>query len=152
MSLQPLADIVMGFASGLSIIKWILFAAIVLAVLWIMSNFKLGSGGSSKAAMESRTLRDLVKSAAQWAARSMQDSAPVIAVMNANYAMAYLNMARALATDAEIESNAGVPIDALIRDIEAAQSAAIQRLSAGCPSVGPQGLAAMHSGWLSKGT
>lgn len=151
MNLQPVVDLVTGFANGLSFIKWIIVGLVVLAVLWVISNFK-GQSGSTKAALEARTLRDLVKSSAQWAARSMQDSAPVIAVMNSNYAMAYLNMARALATDGEIEGIVGVPMDALIRDVEAAQASAIQRLSNGCPTVGPQGLAAMHAGWITKGT
>lgn len=145
MNLAPLAGLVGATMASLSVIKWVLLGFLAVLALWVLSGAR-----GSRNALEARAIRDLVKSAAQWNARAVQDSNPVIALMNANYAMAYFNTARSVGSDVDIEKHTGVAVDELLRDIESTQSRAVQRITAACPSVTPQGLAAVHTGWLAK--
>jgi hypothetical protein len=136
-----------------SVAKWALLAIAGVLVLWALStsaggargNFGYGAAGPS-----ARTIRDLMRSAAQWNSRAVQDSNSLIALMHANYAMAYLNVARAISSDAEIERLTGAQLDEFLNDLQGSQAHAIQRLTMSCPTVVPPGLAAVHTGWLTK--
>ena len=145
MYLGPLAGLFGAALASMSALKWMLAAFIVAMALWAMASSK-----RSKNALDDRAIKDLVKSASQWTARSAQDSNALIALMNANYAMAYMNMARSVGSDTDIERVTGAAVDELLRDVESTQASAVQRLTVMCPSVAPAGLAAAHSGWLSK--
>jgi hypothetical protein len=65
--------------------------------------------------------------------------------MNANYAMAYLNVARSIGSDADIEMHSGIKIDALIKSVEDTQTAALERITSKCPVLSPPGSAL--TGW-----
>jgi hypothetical protein len=127
-SFGPLAGILGAALASLSVFKWVLFGFVVIVILWVMSSQQ-----KSKNALDSRAIRDLVKSASQWKTRSIQDSNVVISLMNANYAMAYFNVARSIGTDADVESHANISIDEFMRDLENVQSAAIHKISTSCP-------------------
>lgn len=145
MYIGPLAGLFGAALASMSALKWLLLAFICVIVLWLAGGIK-----GSRSGLQERSIKDLVKSASQWTTRSAQDSNPLIALMNANYAMAYLNVARSVGSDSEIERYTGAAVDELLRDVEATQSNAIQRVSVTCPAVAPAGLAAAHSGWMSK--
>ena len=144
MNLGPLAGLFGAAVASLSVVKWILGAFCLVIVAWMLSSTWV-----AKNALDARALKDLVKSASQWNSRSVQDANPLISLMNANYAMAYLNVARSVGSDADIEKHTGAAVDELIKDIESTQSRAIQRVTSSCPSVTPQGLTAVHTGWMS---
>jgi hypothetical protein len=59
--------------------------------------------------------------------------------MNANYAMAYLHVARNIGTDADIEMHSGMKIDALIKSVEDTQTEALSRITEKCPALSPPG-------------
>lgn len=141
----PLAGLFGAAMMSLSVFKWVLFGFIAVVVMWTVSSNK-----TTRTALDSRAIKDLVKSASQWNSRAAQDTNVLIGLMNANYAMAYLNVARSIGSDAAIEEHAGVAVDELIKDLETTQTYAIQRLTSTCPSATPQGLAAVHTGWLAK--
>jgi hypothetical protein len=138
----PLAGLLGAALASFSALKWVLLGFIVVIILWaIVSNKK------NKNALDERALKDLIKSASQWNVRSNQDSNAMISLMNANYAMAYLNVARSIGSDTDIEKYTGAAVDELLNDIEASQSASIQKLTLACPAMAPAGLAAAHTGW-----
>jgi hypothetical protein len=139
-AVAPVAGLLGALVTSLSSFKYILIAFIVFIVVWIFYQNR-----SQKNALDVRAIRDLVKSASQWNSRSIQDSNPIIGVMNANYAMAYLNVARNIGTDADIEMHSGMKIDALIKSVEDTQTAALQRITEKCPSLSPPGTAI--TGW-----
>lgn len=145
MNLVPVMSLVGALLASLSIFKWILGAFVIVIVLWIFSQNK-----NKRNALESRALKDLVKSSAQWNARAQQDTNPLIGLMNSNYAMAYLNVARSVGSDADIEKSTGAAVDELLKEVESTQSRAMQKLTMACPAMTPQGLSAVHTGWLSK--
>ena len=147
MNLTPLLGLLGAVSGSISVFKWILVAFAALLLAWMLS-----SAWGTRNALEARALKDLIKSAAQWHTRSAQDSHALIGLMNANYAMAYLNVARGLGSDADIERHAKVKVDDVVRDIEDMQSRAIQKLVAECPSTG-KGLGTglgKHTGWVKK--
>jgi hypothetical protein len=145
MNLTPVIGLFGAILASLSIFKWILFGVILIIGLWIVSQNK-----THRNALDTRALKDLVKSSAQWNARAQQDTNPLIGLMNSNYAMAYLNVARSLGSDSEIERHTSAAVDELIKEVEGTQSRAMQKLTMACPAMTPQGLAAVHTGWLSK--
>ena len=141
----PIVGLLGAVVGSISSLKWMLAGFVIVMIGWVFMTQK-----TSKNALDARALKDLVKSSAQWKTRALQDTNALIGLMNANYAMAYLNVARSIGSDADIEKNTGAAIDELLKDIEGTQSNAIQRLSMSCPSVTPNGLAAVHTGWLSN--
>lgn len=145
MNLTPIAGLLGAALTTISVFKWIFLGFLGLVVLWIFSTMR-----SKKNALEARAIKDLIKSAAQWNSRSVQDTNPLIGLMNANYAMAYLNVARSIGSDADIERYTSAAVDELLKDLEATQSSAIQKIAGQCPSITPHGLAAVHTGWLAK--
>lgn len=131
-----------------SLARWALwaFSAVVgLCVLAIVIRAR-----TSFSAATERSVSQLVKAAAQWNSTSVQDSNVLLSLMHANYAMAYLNVARLLSTDNDIEAVAKVRMDELLTDFQEAQASAIQRLTTSCPAAMPPGLAAVHTGWITK--
>lgn len=141
MNITPMLSIVGATLVSMSVFKWILLGFVGLLVLWIMSSSR-----TSRAALEAKAVKDLVKSASQWNARSLQDTNAIIAMMNANYAMAYLNMAKSIATEDEVDTYAGHHVKGLADDIEASQRSAFKRLVGTCPSLVPKG--SEHTGWM----
>lgn len=95
-----------------------------------------------------RTLTSLVEQASQWSVVSEQDGAPLMQLMHVNYALAYANVARRLAPNGEASRVAKVDLDELIYALEERQMQAMQRVAAECPSLQPDGLYAVSSGWI----
>jgi len=145
MNLYTFVGIFGALFSTLSVFKWILIGLGLLIILYAISARK-----NQKNALDNRAINDLIKSAAQWNSRSVQDTNPLIGLMNANYAMAYLNVARTVGSDSDIEKCTSISVDEFLKDLEATQSNAIHRISTQCPNVMPHGLAAVHTGWLAK--
>lgn len=126
------------------------FKAYAIAGLGLLALILIVFRTSRTSALQSRALVDLVQSASQWSASSLQDSNVLLSLMHANYAMAYLNVARLLSSDSEIESTASVRLDELLNEFKASQSSAIGRLTSTCPAAMPPGLSAVHTGWIVK--
>jgi hypothetical protein len=142
-SLGPIAGLLGAAIVSISVFKWILGGLAIVFIVWT-----IGKSRSAQNAIQSRALKDLIKSSTQWSTRALQDTNPIVGLINANYGMAYLNVARSLGTDADIEREIGTSVDTLIKEIEGTQTNAVARLSSSCPSVSPQGL--VHNGWSKK--
>lgn len=94
-------------------------------VLWALS-------GSRDTHSRERSLRDLVKSVQQYVDMAAQDTSSVMALMHANYARAYLNAARTLATDVEIEHVAGRSFDAFLKQVDQTEATVLSRMQSVC--------------------
>lgn len=132
-------------AVGLVLVAFILFMV-------VSTMFDSSGGGiasmNSMSSNEAYTTRALLKEAAQWSTISNQDSNPLLALMHSTYGMAYLNVARRLYTDSEIERTGNVRVDEFFTTLEASQQDAVQKLLTLCPISSPAGLASLHTGWL----
>ena len=104
-----------------------------------------GKSFSPKVAKE---LVTLVKTAARWSAVSDQDSNPMLKLLHATYASAYINAARSLASDADLERVSKVRIDELFSQVGSQQQAAIQKVGTLAPSLMPEGANVLYTGWI----
>lgn len=141
MNFGPLLGIAGALFASFSALKWMLAGFVVIMIGWSIYSSKI-----SRNALDSRAIRDLVKSSAQWNLRSSQDSNAVVGLMNSNYAMAYLNVARSLGSDEEIEKTANIKLDQFVSEIESSQSNAMSRITGACPSL-LSGLPLEATGW-----
>lgn len=140
----PIVGLIGAALASLSAFKWMLAGFII-----IMLGWGFWTSNASKNALDARALKDLLKSSAQWNLRSSQDSNPLVSLMNSNYAVAYLNVARSLGSDSEIEKFTGVKLDAFIKEIEESQIKSLKKVSNICPS-SINGLQLENTGWNSK--
>ena len=74
-------------------------------------------------------LKEIVRSCMQLLEASKQDSNSVIRLAHANYAQAYLNVARILQTDEDIEETTGIQTEALQADLDEAQKDAMRSVA-----------------------
>jgi tRNA G26 N,N-dimethylase Trm1 len=123
-------------------------------ILVLVIAVAFGGGGArarsvSTKSAHSLTTRALIKEAAQWSTIAQQDANPLLAVMHATYGTAYLNVARRLNTDADIEQATNVRVEEFSSTLQANQQAAVQKLLTLCPMSTPAGLAALQTGWMS---
>ena len=93
-------------------------------------------------------MKQLVQEAARWSAVSEQDSNPLLRVMHATYAMAYVNAARCLADDGDLRRVTGVHVEELHATVQTAQQGSIQKIGSVCPEVVPEGAQVLYTGWL----
>ena len=88
-----------------------------------------------------------VKKSADTTFACQQSDNPLMALTQANYAMAYLNIARSLALDDELTDITKIPIEDLYDDIEREQATARERILKLCPQVGGASRAAKNAGY-----
>ena len=104
-------------SSLLSTIAWVgisnpwAFLAILFGILWFLSFVKNHDKTDTAS-----VVKKLIQSSAQWNSSSLQDNSKILALMHANYAMAYMNAARSLATDSQIENWTHARLDELNRE------------------------------------
>ena len=144
MNFGPLLGLAGALFASLSAFKWMLAAFVVVMIGWSIYSSRL-----SRNALDTRAIKDLIKSSAQWNLRSSQDSNAIVGLMNANYAMAYLNVARNLGSDDEIERTVNIKLDSFVNEVEASQSNALNRITGACPSL-LSGLPIENTGWKKK--
>lgn len=95
-----------------------------------------------------RQLNRVVQQASKWHTTSKQDIEPVVRLAHSNYALAYAQTARAIASDAALEKATGLKVDALIYHLENDQRQALQNLVNVCPQVKPTGIYTTGNAWM----
>lgn len=130
---------------------WYLAAGLGLLVLIVMLSF-WGAAASTETARPSkrfeRRLQGLMSEAAQWSAASAQDTNALLALVHATYGVAYLNVARSLASDADIERHCNLRLDEFAGQLTNTQQSAMRNVTGQCKSLAAPGLASLHTGWL----
>ena len=128
----------------------VLIGVLTVALLskWSARGGAKGAAGARFAPKFARDVKALLTGAARWSAAAAQDSSPMLKVLDATYAVAYVNAARSLADDKELERVSGVRVPELQSQVQAAQTAAIQSVAKLCPSVVPDGAQVLYTGWL----
>ncbi len=90
----------------------------------------------------------LKKSAAE-ALDAQQVTSPLLALTKVNHAMAYLQIARLMASEAELSASAQLSLAQLQEDIEREQIAAQERLLNLCPQAGVESRLGVSNGFAS---
>lgn len=116
------------------------------ALIALMS--KAGSSeGSAPPKLASHT-KQLVKEAARYSTVSDQDTNLLVKLLHTTYASAYINTARNMASDRQLERLAGVNINELTHLIQDQQQQAVQLIGSQAPHLMPTGNAAIMTGWI----
>jgi hypothetical protein len=129
------------------------WAVLVLGLLLLISVVSYAAGRSDALPSQSfdAKIKLFTSEASAWstaAARSRTEQDPLRAVVQAAYGVAYLNVARSLASDSDIERVANVRIEELDKVLSSEQQRALKATAALCPKLAQPGVTAMSTGWL----
>lgn len=92
----------------------------------------------------------LLRQAHEWLATSQQDGTPMVALQHANFAMAYLNASRHVASDLVLEQHAHLDVHKLSRKIDARQKSALAALQKACPKLSRKQFQTPSSAWIDR--
>ena len=100
-----------------------------------------------------RRVKSLIRDAIHWNATSAQDANPLLALVHATYSLAYLNTARHMVSDKDIERMMGVQPRELMFELQQHQDRVMQKVVAKCPKLKPPtGSFGVHTGWVGGDT
>lgn len=105
----------------------------------------IGGGGATDAAPGKG--RELLAQATEWLRLSEQDGVPLFAYRHAAFALAYLNAARLVAPDAELQRH-GVDVHLMFGKLEHRLAALSKKISKTCAPSNPAGAKATSVSWL----
>src|SRR6056300_1345285 len=80
-----------------------------------------------------KSIEKLVRQSARYATAAQQDASPVIAVLHANYAAAYLYALKDIATDSQIHNATGIDVKKFKEHITNVQDMVTGKTSEKCP-------------------
>ena len=93
-------------------------------------------------------IQSILQNAARWQATANQDSNAFFALMHANYAIAYPNVARLLMNDDEIKKVTSIDMPEFMMKLENTQQTNIRNITASYPELQPNNDYAVSTGWL----
>jgi len=102
-----------------------LYLIAVIFVLYLMMQNK--TRGMNKA------IEKLVRESARYAVAAQQDESPVIAILHANYAAAYLYALKEFATDSQIHNATGIDVRKFKEHVTNVQDMVTKKTSEKCP-------------------
>ena len=102
-----------------------LYLIAVIFVLYLMMQNK--TRGINKA------IEKLVRQSARYAVAAQQDESPVIAILHANYAAAYLYALKEFATDSQIHNATGIDVRKFKEHVTNVQDMVTKKTSEKCP-------------------
>ena len=80
-----------------------------------------------------KAIEKLVRQSARYATAAQQDASPVIAVLHANYAAAYLYALKDIATDSQIHNATGIDVKKFKEHVTNVQDMVTRKTSEKCP-------------------
>jgi hypothetical protein len=80
-----------------------------------------------------KSIEKLVRQSARYATVAQQDASPVIAVLHANYAAAYLYALKDIATDSQIHNATGIDVRKFKEHVTNVQDMVTRKTSEKCP-------------------
>ena len=80
-----------------------------------------------------KSIEKLVRQSARYATAAQQDASPVIAVLHANYAAAYLYALKDIATESQIHNATGIDVKKFKEHVTNVQDMVTRKTSDKCP-------------------
>jgi len=80
-----------------------------------------------------KAIEKLVRQSARYAVAAQQDESPVIAILHANYAAAYLYALKEFATDSQIHNATGIDVRKFKEHVTNVQDMVTKKTSEKCP-------------------
>lgn len=142
----------MDFQTAWSTIPQIKWALIVTGIVILVAGMSKWSGHNgprySRGFMQQ--VENLVNQATKWHLTAKQDQNPMVAMMHADFALAYITAARKLLPDHDIERITSVKVAELQTFLESDQQQAMERILYTCPYLKPEGVYSVgRSAWTS---
>lgn len=110
------------------IVEYILCTLFVFVLFNILSKYWRSSNSD-----KNFIINTIIRGCARWAAASLQDKSPLVAVLHANYASGYLWALRDTFSDEEIKHSSGVNIIQFQKRITDIQDIATKSMISVCP-------------------
>ena len=107
-----------------------LYLIVAIFVLFLMMQNK--SRGMNKA------IEKLVRQSARYATAAQQDKSPVVAILHANYAAAYLYALKDIATESQIHNATGIDVKKFKEHVINVQDAVTKKTTETCPDFAGQ--------------
>lgn len=112
----------------MKIVEYILCTLFVFVLFNILSKYWRSSNSD-----KNFIINTIIRGCARWAAASLQDKSPLVAVLHANYASGYLWALRDTFSDEEIKRSSGVNIIQFQKRITDIQDIATKSMISVCP-------------------
>lgn len=98
-----------------------------------------------------RQIQTLIRDAIHWNTTSLQDTNLLLALVHSTYAIAYLNTARHLVSDTDIERVMGIQARELMYELQQHHDKLMAQLGTTYPELKPTtGTFGVHTGWVSN--
>jgi hypothetical protein len=94
-----------------------------------------------------RKIKTFIEQATRWNAMATQDTNSILQLVHCNYALAYAQVVKNVASYKDIENITGIDINELIYYLEECQSASIKNIGQQCPKIKIDGVYSVGSGW-----
>ena len=126
----------------------VLCAASVVGFIVVLSLVarSVGSGSAAGDAAPQKG-RELLAQSTEWLRLSEQDGVPLFAYRHAAFALAYLNAARLVSPDTDLQRN-GVDVHAMFGKLEHRLTALSKKISKSCAPANPGASKATSVSWL----
>ncbi len=129
----------MGIFGGVAChLRYALIIVLVVLVIILLSKWT-GNSTTIYHPKLSKGVKNLVKEAGEWGNAAEHDTNALLQLMHATYAIAYLNAARTLASDKEIERLSRVQLDEMTQTLREKQQHVVQKLAGQYPALMPRG-------------
>lgn len=128
-------------------IQFALFGIVIVVTLALFSKWS-DNNDDRMTTTDINSIKYLVKRATQYQIESKQDINPIVSLMHSANAIACINAARSIATDAQIVRITRIKPSELQYYLESDYDKAIQNLSAKCPTLKPSATYMAASGWV----
>lgn len=92
-------------------------------------------------------IKSMIEHAARWNAMAQQDSNPVMQLIHCNYALAYAQATRVIASDRDIENITGIDVHELMEYLQQCQAFTVNNINQQCPQVKIDGVYSVGAGW-----
>jgi hypothetical protein len=128
---------------------WFIAGAALVALLIISLLSRIATGVRNPVARETLDQTDaLLRASNKWALEAAQDQNPVVALMHACYAKAFITAVRRVLNDEQLRQAHQVDMCALEEKMDKVERDALQRISKTAPKLIPDGEFAIRTGWV----
>ena len=117
----------------------------VIAIISLLSRWSDADKQYSKPFI--RKIKSFIEQATRWNAMATQDTNSILQLIHCNYALAYAQVVKNVASDQDIETITGVDINELVYYLEECQSYCIKNIGQQCPKIKIDGVYSVGSGW-----
>ena len=107
-------------------------------VYFIIAIFVLFLITQNKTRVMNKAIEKLVRQSARYATAAQQDKSPVIAILHANYAAAYLYALKDIATESQIHNTTGINVKKFKEHVINVQDMVTKKTTETCPEFAGQ--------------